>query len=71
MNKGYTLTINNTNYFFVTDKKTITSKLVKQVKETLQQDNNLTPTITFSLRSKLKPAELDASCTNFKVVVIN
>ena len=56
MNKGYTLTINNTNYFFVTDKKTITSKLVKQVKETLQQDNNLTPIITFSLRSKLKPA---------------
>lgn len=65
--KGFTLHINNTNYLFVTPAKTKTKGLVQKVRETLQSDGNLTPTIPYQLRSKLTPAEV-SDTTGYKVV---
>lgn len=65
--KGFTLHINNTNYLFVTPAKTKTKGLVQKVRETLQSDENLTPTILYQLRSKLTPAEV-SDTTGYKVV---
>lgn len=57
---GYKLELNdNTKYFFVTPQKSLSAKLIKQVKQQLTDDGKLTPTIIYSLRSKLKHDTLD------------
>ena len=55
---GFKLSINNQDYFFKTDKKTKSSKFIKQVKEVLQADGNLTPSLAFTLRDRLLPATI-------------
>ena len=66
--KGFTLHINNTDYLFVTDKKTKTKGLIQKAKQTLERDGNLTPTIAFSIRSKLEQVCLTDTS---KYVVVN
>ncbi len=69
---GFTFSINNQNYLFATNKKTKSSKLIKQVKQVLQADGNLTPSVSFTLRDKLQPACItDDDLLNYKIVILD
>lgn len=69
---GFILTINNQNYLFATDKKTKSSKLIKQIKQVLQAEGNLTPSLAFSLRDKLQPACItDDDLLNYRIVILD
>lgn len=69
---GFIFTINNQNYLFATDKKTKSSKLIKQVKQVLQADGNLTPSVSFTLRDRLKPACItNDDLLNYKIVILD
>ena len=69
---GFILTINNQNHLFATDKKTKSSKLIKQIKQVLQTEGNLTPSLAFSLRDKLQPACItDDDLLNYIIVILD